>query len=187
MKYKAVKIGLTSLVLALTFGGLLYTTMSPCTRQAAWTARADDVCSACASSVTTSRMHRAAGPRRPSFPAWPSSWRRARRWSTHCSRSCWADPGAVAERVFIGCVAPGKDWQRGTHPARTHHRSNGGCVRGILPLRQNSRPCDWLAIPMGLHWDEAIVDAPSGQLRIARHLFNRCCISRSTKRLRSSR
>ena len=28
MKYKAVKIGLTSLVLALTFGGLLYTTMA---------------------------------------------------------------------------------------------------------------------------------------------------------------
>ena len=28
MKYKAIKIGLTSLVLALTFGGLLYTTMA---------------------------------------------------------------------------------------------------------------------------------------------------------------
>ena len=28
MKYKAVKIGLTSLVLAMTFGGLLYTTMA---------------------------------------------------------------------------------------------------------------------------------------------------------------
>ncbi|MDP2052437.1 MAG: cytochrome c maturation protein CcmE, partial [Acidobacteriota bacterium] len=28
MSYKAVKIGLTSLVLALTFGGLLYTTMA---------------------------------------------------------------------------------------------------------------------------------------------------------------
>ncbi|MSO62950.1 MAG: cytochrome c maturation protein CcmE [Acidobacteria bacterium] len=31
MKYKAVKIGLTSLVLAMTFGGLLYTTMAEST------------------------------------------------------------------------------------------------------------------------------------------------------------